>query len=468
MGRTARALVALAATAIAGACALPPNGLATGSDDAGDGDEVPPPRDGASNDAPVEGAAMPDAPSEGASDATGVDAPPGDGASSGTVTLANVGSVSTATGLASGAHLIYATHAKLWWLFWFDSTQTQTIQTSYSSDFVSWMPGGSLPLALDLQGQGGNFSVAYEDVQGADVVHLTIGAFGTTEPARHHLHARAIVQGTTITFGAVADLSDIATATDADPDGPATFVDSTGTVWDATGWSDATGGPANDAVAASTSVEQGASTWPDVFGLQANLYIATGYVHTRAFATAGANLLVALCDAADSAMPTTTSSNVEWMSWNGAAWTGPMAVFAGGKMQAPNDWDVATLTDGHMHVARRASDGSWDHARYDGMAWTTLATPAADSLGWATGQGVVVLASGTNVAIVTIAGDTANSIRMTVWNNGASFGPWTTLEGTTASRGWVSGWSGAKNDAVIWTEADGTGSYRIMGRLVSF
>jgi hypothetical protein len=364
-------------------------------------------------------------------------------------------------------HLIYATHAKLWWLFWFDSTQTQTIQTSYSPDFVNWMPGGTLPLTLELQGLGSNFSVAYADVGGTDVVHLTIGASSTAEPVRHHLHARALLQGTTITFGSVADVSDVTGASDTDPDGPATIVDSQGTVWDATGWNDATGGVGNEAVAASTGLEQGGASWTDVFGSQSNIFVASGNVHSRAFATAGANLLLALCDAADTPAPTANSSNVVWMSWDGAVWSGPTDVFAGGKTQTPNDWGVATMSDGHMHVARRATDGSWDHVRYDGAAWTTIAAPPADTLGWATGQGVVVLSHGTNAAIVTIASDTANTLRMIAWT-GTAWGQWTTLEGTTASRGWVSGWSGPMNNAVIWTQGDGTGNYRIMGRVLSF
>jgi hypothetical protein len=468
MGRVSRAVVAMAAATAAGACELPRSGLAVAGDDGGTRGDASVLVDAAADVGTGDAAGNGDAAAgDASSDVTGVDVAPTDGGSSGTVAIANVGTVSNATGLGMGTHLVYATHAKLWWLFWIDSMQTQTIQTSYSPDFVHWMQGASLPLMLDLQGQGGNFSAAYADVQGADVVHLTIGAFSTTEPTRHHLHARALIQGATITFTGPADLSDITSTSSADPDGPSTFVDGQGTVWDATGWSDVTGGPANEAVSASMGIEQGAATWPDVFAVQSNLYIATGLVHSRAFATAGTNLLVALCDSADSANPTTTSTNVEWMSWNGATWGGPTDVFAGGKTQTPNDWGVATLSDGHMHVARRATDGSFDHVRYDGAAWTTLPAPPADTLGWATGQGVVVLASGTNAAIVTIASDTANTVRMIVWT-GMAWGPWTTLEGSTASRGWVSGWSGAKTNAVVWTEGDGSGGHRIMGRVVSF
>jgi len=467
MGRVLWALVALAASAVVGACGLSRAGLANPGDDGGVGNDASVLPDGAM-DVRMGDAVGTDVASDTSSDVTGADAVPSEAGSTGTVAIVNVGTVSNETGVGMGTHLIYATNAKLWWLFWIDSTQTQTIQTSYSPDFVHWTPGGSLPLLLDLQGQGGNFSVAYADVQGSDVVHLTIGASGTIEPTRHHLHARALVQGSTITFGSIDDTSDVNTLSDTDPDGPATFVESTGIVWDATGWSGATGGVGNEGISVATNLEQGGASWTNGFGSADNVYIAMGNIHSRAFATAGTNLLVALCDAADTVAPTTTSSNVEWMSWDGAEWSGATDVFAGGKTQAPNDWGVATLTDGHMHVARRATDGSWDHARYDGANWTPLPAPPADTLGWATGQGAVVLASGTNVAIVTIASDTANTVRMIVWNNGASFGPWTTLEGTTAARGWVSGWSGAKNNAVVWTEGDGGGGYRIMGRLVSF
>lgn len=466
MGRISRALVALAASTWVGACALSRAGLSkAGGDDAGaPGDDASVPRDGAAEGAQADAPG----PEAGEGDAVAdVGGPEVSSTDAGTVGITSVGTVSNATGLSAGTHLVYATHAKLWWLFWIDSTESKAIHTSYSPDFVSWTAGGTLPLAVDMQGQGGNFSVAYADVQGADVVHLSVDGFATNDPTRHHLHARALVQGTTITFGGIADLGDVPQASDTDPDGPATFVDVHGTVWDATGWSTALGGVGNEAIALSTAPEQGGATWTGGFGMQPNVYSAMGNVHSRAFATAGANLLVALCDAADTPAPTPTSSNVEWMEWDGAAWTGPTAVFAPGKMQSPNDWGVATLSDGHMHVARRATDGSFDHVRYDGMTWTTLGAPPVDTLGWATGQGVVVLASGTNAAIVAIASDTANTIRMITWT-GTAWGQWTTIEGSMASRGWVSGWSGPKNDAIVWTEGDGSGGYRIMGRVVSF
>lgn len=465
MGRSAGALVVLAIVAGGVACALPRSGTGAASEDGGTPDGGGVPHDATADVSPGDDASTADVASDAEPDAVVVDgvAPPSD-ASTGTVTIANVGTVSNATGLASGTHLVYATHAKLWWLFWFDSTQSQTIQTSYSPDFVTWSPGGSLPLKLDMQGQGGNLSVAYADVQGADVVHLSIGAFAANDPTRHHLHARAVISGTTITFGSVADLSDVTNASDVDPDGPATFVDSQGTVWDATGWSNAPGGVGNEAIAASTGAEQGGTAWDGAFGAQVEVYSAQGYVHSRAFATAGANLLVALCDSADVPSPT----NVEWVTWGGAMWSGPLAVFAGGKPQDPNDWGVATLaTSGHMHVVRRTTAGTFDAAWYDGMNWTTMPAAPPDTLGGATGQGLVVLASGPRIALVTIAADLPNTVRMLVWDQ-TKWEQWTTLEGSTASRGWVSGWSGPKNDAVIWTEADGSGGYRIMGRVVSF
>lgn len=464
MGRTARALVVLATAAAGGACGLSPAGLAPS--DGGVAVDGAVPHDAVADVQPGSDAAMVDAMGDDAESDVVVDdvvVSPGD-ASTGTVEITGVGTVKNATGLASGTHLVYATHAQLWWLFWFDSAQSQTIQTSYSADFVHWSPGGTLPLQFDMQGQGGNFSVAYADVKGADVVHLTIGAFAAGEPTRHHLHARALITGTTITFTSTADVSDVMSNSDTDPDGPATFVDSQGNVWDATGWSNAVGGVGDEAISAAMSTEQGAATWNDMFGMQTNVFNPQGNVHSRAFAIAGANLLVALCDSADVPTPT----NVEWLSWGGAMWSGPLAVFPGGSTQDPNDWGVATLSgSGHMHVVRRTTAGTFDAAWYDGMNWTTMPAAPADTLGGATGQGLVVLASGPRIALVTIAADLPNTVRMLVWNQ-TQWETWTTLEGSTAARGWVSGWSGPKNDAVIWTEADGTGNYRIMGRVVSF
>jgi hypothetical protein len=455
MGRVVYALTGAVATgAFVVACSLPLSGLGA-LDDGGSSD---------AGDASSDGSIVYDAPGpwEGAGgDATGSDGSGGEGGPAGTGVLASEGSIAGGTGLAMQTHLVYATHAALWWLFWVDSTQGQALQTSYSSDFATWTPGASLSLGgLSHDGQGGNFSVAYADLGGIDVVHVTIGAYGTQGPNdRHHLHVRASIAGTSLTFGAIDDVSDITSGLPTDPDGPATFVDSQASVWDASGWANYQG-PGNEAAWQSANADQG-STWAAGFGLLQGIFVAAGTTHARAFASAG-GALVALWDYADQSPPT----NVGWSQFDGASWTQGATVFGAGSTQDPNDWDVDTLTDGHMHVVRRTSTGAFDHVRYDGVAWTALAAPPNDPLGAAIGSGVVILVNGVRLAVVTIAGDPAGSVREIVWDQTA-WGAWTTLEGSTAARHYLSGWSGSRNDAVIWTQGS-AGNYAIVGQVVSF
>jgi hypothetical protein len=458
MGRVVCAIGVLAATgAVPIACSLPLSGLGP----VADAGAAAPDGSTSSDDGSVPAESGADTLAPDGGDAPGADSSDGNGPLPGAIT--SVGSVANATGFATQTHVVYATHAALWWLFWIDSTQGQTLQTSYSPDFVQWTQGASLPLALSHDGQGGNFSVAYADIGGTDVVHLTIGAHGTQGPNdQHHLHVRASINGSTVTFGGIDDMSDINDPLTSDPDGPATFVDSHGNVWDASGWASFQG-TGNEVAWPSVSADQG-SSWPSGFGAQQGIFVAQGTTHARSFAVAGggAGALVALWDFADHTPPT----NVGWAQYTGGTWTVPGAVFPLGSTQDPNDWDVGTLTDGHMHVVRRTLSGSFDHIRYDGTQWTTLAAPPVDPLGTITGSGVVILVSGVRLAVITVAADPANSVRQIVWNQTA-WGEWTTIEGSTASRGYVSGWSGAKNDAVVWTEGSG-GNHTIAGRIVSF
>jgi hypothetical protein len=130
-----------------------------------------------------------------------------------------------------------------------------------------------------------------------------------------------------------------------------------------------------------------------------------------------------------------------------------------------NDWDVVSVAASDLRVVRRGVDGSFDHARYDGNTWTALPAPASEA--GLTDSGLVLLTDGTQVAVVTIAGDAAASVRMAVWN-GSAWGAWSTLEGSTASRRYLSAWSSPGHNAVLWTQQTAELELDIVGRLVAF
>jgi hypothetical protein len=200
-----------------------------------------------------------------------------------------------------------------------------------------------------------------------------------------------------------------------------------------------------------------------MLGLQQGLAAETHTVNARTFAVAGGSL-VAFWELADQEPDPT---NVAWSQNGILGWGTPASVFDvnPAKTQGVNDWDVVEVSAGDLRVVRRGVDGTFDHVRYDGTTWTTL--PAPPSEPGLTDSGLVLLTDGTQVAVVTIADDAASSVRMVVWD-GSAWGAWSTLEGSTASRRYLSAWSGPGHDAVLWTQQTAALDLDIVGKLVSF
>jgi len=444
------ALLACAGAAgIAPACGLALDGLGSAAHDAStgvdSGDDAEPAEAGGGDDAP-----------------SGPDAPGlGDGAAS-TVTITSVGAITQPTGLAQETHLLYATHSARWWLFWIEDAQPYELQATSSLDFTTWTAATPLVLPASLDEQGGDFSVGYADIAGVDVVHITLGLHfpdADAGPDRRHFHARASLSGGAILYDPPEQVTMVTDPGLTEPDGPATIVTSDHRVWDSSGWAnDTTTG--NEVAWESAGFDLGTS-WDGMLGQQQNIAMAAYTVNARTFAVAGGSL-VAFWELADQEPDPT---NVAWSENGILGWGTPAAVFNPPKPQSANDWDVVAVSASDLRVVRRALDGSFDHLRYDGTTWTTLPAPPPDP-GLAE-SGLVLLANGMDVAVVTIASDASSSVRMLVWD-GSTWGTWSTLEGSTASRRYLSAWSSPGHDAVLWTQQTPALDLVIVGRLVSF
>jgi hypothetical protein len=437
------------AVGLAPACGLALDGLGSAAPDASMGGG-----DAAGDAEPLEAGEGDDAPSE--ADAPGT----GDGAAT-PVTITSVEAITQPTGLAQETHLLYATHSARWWLFWIEDTQPYQVQASSSPNFVTWTDATPLTLPASHGEQGGNFSVAYADIAGVDVVHVTIDLhFPDTDagPDRRHFHARASLSGGAILFDPPEQVTMVTDPTLADPDGPATIVTSDKRVWDSSGWANYMGS-GHEAVWESEGFDLGTS-WDGMLGLQQNLATSAHTVNARTFAVAGGSL-VALWELADEEPDPT---NVAWSQLGILGWGTPANVFAT-NAQSANDWDVVEVSAKDLRIVRRALDGTFDHLRYDGTTWTTLAAPPSDP-GLAD-SGLVLLTDGTRVAVVTIASDAASSVRLLVWD-GAAWGAWSTLEGSTASRRYLSAWSSPGHNAVLWTQQSAALDLDIVGELVTF
>jgi hypothetical protein len=185
-------------------------------------------------------------------------------------------------------------------------------------------------------------------------------------------------------------------------------------------------------------------------------------VNARAFAVVPPQgTVLALWELAD-AEPDPT--NVAWSQLGTGGWSNAANVFAGGKFQSANDWDVATVGAGDVRVVRRGLDGSFDHARFDGQGWSTLQAPPSDP-GLAE-SGVVVLANAPRVAVFAIAADAASSVRQIVWD-GTQWGGWSTVEGSATARRSLAGCDAPGHTALVWTETGSAGT-SIVGMPVAF
>ena len=447
------ALLALGGAGVAPACGLALDGIGSAVPDASTGGV----------DAGAEGES-PDA-AEGDDASPDIDASATDEGAPSTVTITSVGTITQPTGLSQETHLLYATHSARWWLFWIEAAQPYEIQTLSSPDFVTWTAATPLQLPASHDEQGGDFSVAYADIAGVDVVHLTLGVHYPdvdAGPDRRHLHARASLSGGAIVYEMLEQVSMVTdpalSGPNGEPDGPATIVASDGRVWDSSGWANYMG-TGNEVAWESAGFDLGTS-WDGMFGIEQGLAAEAHTVNARTFAVAGGSL-VALWELADQEPDPT---NVAW-SKNGPLGWGPPANVFSASPQSANDWDVVEVSANDLRVVRRTVAMTFDHLRYDGMTWTTLPAPPTDP--GLVDAGLVLLANGSRIAVVTIAGDADASVRVIVWD-GSAWGPWSTLEGTTASRRYLSAWSSPGHNAVLWTQQTPALDLDIVGRLVDF
>ncbi len=83
-------------------------------------------------------------------------------------------------------------HAARWWLFYIDQGAPTLIKTRSSADFITWSDGDSLALPFGHGNEGRTFSVAYADLGGRDVVHIT-SSLRVASVDRRRFHARATI-----------------------------------------------------------------------------------------------------------------------------------------------------------------------------------------------------------------------------------------------------------------------------------
>jgi hypothetical protein len=379
----------------------------------------------------------------------------------------------TETGNAQQQHIVYAKNSGRYWFFYIDADGL-SVKTRWSTDFSTWTAGASLaPLPLHLGGDGRNFSVAYRDFGGVDVVHLATSLHD--EPKRVVYDTRATIAGDVITFGTpviVHDLDDVGPGMDAgpqggsycDPDGTGVAIAGDGHVYVATSWVAVPGCCSCDSnFATSAGLDTGAS-WSGGFVSPLRHFTVPGSTHARQVVGMATGAVLAAWETAD--QEPADPSNLSWADNNSGTWPGdgtypvfPAPPPNGGENLA--DWSMCRIDDAHVHILRRrldvpdGGDGgpsrAFDHYFFDGSGWAYEGSLASDP--GLEGSGVVLLTNGSGLLAAAIGADGNATVRYATWD-GTSWSGWSSLTTTTAARAFLAG-SGCADPAhpvLLWTE----------------
>jgi len=377
--------------------------------------------------------------------------------------IANAGHVSTATGNATQTHVVWAIGAKRWWLFYVDDDPS-TLKTRSSADFATWTDGPSLTLGHPNGGEGRNFTVAYASLGGSDVIHVSFSHAGDGGPLIHS-HTRGVISGSTIQWGLPVDIAQIAKPADG-PDGPASFIDVDGTVWDATGFVASAGtngnGYENQDVFVAAAKDDGVS-WTTSF-TQTTIEVVDTAVRSRIFLDTG-GLGATWSGGEHDPNPL----NLHFSLFSGS-WQSAYSIFDQDAAQDANDWDAAryvtptSVVEGH--VVRARLDGVYEHAWGTGGSGQNGAAPPTQSR--IAGTGVVLLADPMHLAAFDVAG--TGELVTSRWD-GAAWSAWSTVA-PSAPRSLLSGYCPdlsahpeAGGCAILWT-SPWNGGFVVDGVLV--
>jgi hypothetical protein len=388
-----------------------------------------------------------------ASDASTLDAH----VTSGATVAASSGGISDGPGRPTQTHLVYATGSAQWWLFYIDDTAS-ALRTASSPDLVHWTSSTPVVLPMPLP-YGTSFSVATSEIAGVDVIHV---ALGYTIPLDAHYHVRATITGTTITWGAVAEVGCSTTSTIMAHDGPAVVIDSAHHVYDITSaYNDNNACTGTDGFygnmdgTLSTNPDQG-SAWNPAFTVPSFINFAPNHIqaHWGAPTTTGVLMVQTNGAAAD---PASNLTNLWSSMWNGAGWTQIVGVFSPDLVAAldANDWGAVHIRDDDVRVVLRTSDTGYRWFAYNGAAWVepAAAIPPQASIA---GSGVFAATDGTSMWLFVVAADAANTLR-SIKFDGTAWGSWTDVETSMHQRRYLAGYSTVSNGtiALSWTQPNG-------------
>jgi hypothetical protein len=395
-------------------------------------------------------------------------------------TVVAVGSKAFSTGFGYQLHLVFAQNDGRYWLFYVDDTPG-VIETLASPDLVTWAAQAPVTLATGYSlDDGDDFSVAYGNLGGTDVVHIVANSVASGRYTAFHI--RATIQGGALTAALPVALPDTDSNTSSGSSGgscpqagPATIIASDGHVYDVTAW---TGHPAESTtcdtnIYLSPGVDTGASWNPGAFSHDGYFVSVPKYAFAHDLVDLPeAGVVLAVWPDEDNSGVTEFDS-IDWalspsFAGGGPGMTGtyPVAsdeLFAGlGTTASYDDWSMCRLTDTDVHVMRHVTSaagnsvGAFQEVVYNGSTWQAPASvPAAVS--GLTNTGVVLLSDANpadGLLLVTIGID--NSLGVSKRGSTGSWTPIASIPGTAQRQSLGGSGCGNAHPAIFWTEGAAT------------
>lgn len=377
------------------------------------------------------------------------------------------GTIPDITGLGVQRHMIKDSAGRAW-LFYLSSGSLTTLRTQVSgvNDLTTWAAGATFTLGKSVNSDPGiDFSVAYKAISGVDVVHIT-GAYNNANNEQTW-HLRATISGTTITFGAEGDTSGHSAAYTGRL-GTAVAIDSANNIWHASGWL-LNSGSGDPQIAKSSNADAGTS-WTAGFAAATDFDNAINqFVNDQAIIPLASGAVLYLWGDTDSgtwAVGTEVNNDINYCVSDGATNTpSPPAttgLFGSTSLGGMNDWGATGRGTATIDVVRRTGSNTYAHrvgtisGSPKSVSWGAGGSiPTQASVG--TTGGLPMVSDGTNTWLFVIDSGAGNHVRYCKYN-GSSWGAWTDLETSSATRSYLGAWYDAATSTIVvyWTQTNGS------------
>lgn len=365
------------------------------------------------------------------------------------------GTITQATGLSNQQHLIYAENAGRWVLFYVASTSTTTLKSYVSSgadlSSATWSAGASLTLPTNqtwFSTEGRDLAVYYKNIANTDVIHLAMITTSTVGDSKRFNHCRATLSGSTITYGTINEYnSEVASD----------YPGGVGVVVSPDNFIIVMDNVAGNPEAVQSSNADAGTSWTAGFSLLIGLTAVTNQANSFCAVPYSTNSVIIGSENGALTEPD-SMSNVNTFRREDTSWNlTSIDILATdlGTGVSSNQWAMVGVSANDVHAVVASGTNTFTHRRWNGTSWGAGATITAQA--FKAGAGLHLATDGTSVWLFIIDSDSANTVRYAKFS-GSTWGSWTALESTTATRNFISGYKQVSNNqvGVIYTQTDGT------------